>query len=175
MNLAEQQRALARLIRGEPLDASTDDAYLRRIAASPYLGLAREVVQWWKSYRIERFCPLTSALLKRLERFEEEACRFEPEGTNHHYIENVGMAFLSHMGGSGLPLVASVARFEYAFIKVRLGDDADYVVEWDQNPAPVLNALLQQTPLPEQAEGEYYKIHLSRHLPESFEIVMSKQ
>jgi hypothetical protein len=171
MDLAEQQRTLFKLINGKPLDGPLDDIYLEGLRGSAYLELAQEVVQWWKSYRIERFCPLTSELLKQLKLFDKETFEFEPKGVNHHYIENVGMAFLSHMSHNLSPLIASVAQFEYALIKTKKGSDTDYIVHWNRDPVPIINALIMQVPLVESNYKENYKIHISRHLKEGFEVL----
>lgn len=171
MSLAQQQRALLQLINGKSVKNSEGDQYLEEMAESPYLELAQEVVQWWKSYRIERFCPLTSELLKQLNRFDEETSQFEPHQVNIHYIENIGMAFLAHMTDHESPLISSVSQFEYALIKVKMGDDTDYIIHWSQDPTPVINALISLTSLPPEEQGENYKIHVSRSLPETFRIV----
>lgn len=172
MSLAKQQRALLQLINGKPLNKPIDDHYLQQLVESSYLELTQEVVQWWKSYRIERFCPLTSELLKQLNLFDEETHKFEPKEINQHYIESVGMAFLSYMSDNELPLISSLSQFEYALIKVKTGDDKDYIVHWDQDPVPVINALVSQAPLPEKKQDRHYKIHISRYLPQTFIVVL---
>lgn len=173
MSLAKQQRALFQLINGTPLKESIDDQYLQKLVNSSDLKLAQEVIQWWKSYRIERFCPLTSELLKQLNLFDKETEQFEPKEINYHYIENVGMAFLSYMCDNELPLISSLSQFEYALIKVKRGDDKGYIVHWDQDPIPVINSLVSQTPLPlpQKKHDRHYKIHVSRNLPETFMVL----
>ncbi len=172
MSLAQQQRALLQLINGKTIKNPEDDPYLEALVESPYLELAQEVVQWWKSYRIERFCPLTSELLKQLGCFDEETEKFDPHQINIHYIENIGMAFLLHMAENESPLISSVSQFEYALIKVKMGDDADYIIHWSQDPTPVINALVSFASVPSQGQGGNYKIHVSKSLPEMFRIVV---
>lgn len=171
MSLAKQQRAIVRLINDVPLMESIDDDYIQKLVKSPDLKLTQEIIQWWKSYRIERFCPLTSQLLKQLNLFDNETEKFEPKGINHHYIENVGMAFLSHLCNSKVPLISSVSQFEYALIKVKMGDDKGYIVYWNQDPIQVINSLVAQTPLAQKKRDRCFKIHLSRDLPETFMVL----
>ncbi len=168
MDLAAYQASMKALLRGE--QPRSADAHVREVARSAQAEVAREVVAWWHAWRIERYCPLTSALLKRLDLFEATVAADLRRSGPAHFIEITGSRFLAAMHDHPDPLVAAVARFEDAMLRAKLGDEAEYRVAWPCDPRPVLNALVQGTPLETAPAPGAWTIVVARHLPGMMQI-----
>ena len=147
MELEEQQRALLGLIKKRAVTLGQDE-YLRRIAQSDELLLAREIAVWWRALGIERNCPQTSLLLKKLGRFEPVVEAFYCRCSTSPYMEEMGRQFLTELSGDADPLLAAMARFELAIQRFAAGEDGEFVIEWDRDPNQVLAALRDNGPLP---------------------------
>jgi len=169
VDLSAHQSAILALLKGVSPPCSDD--YLRRIADSGELRLAREVVLWWHAFRIERYCPLTSALLKRLQQFDpciEQVCR---NRVLSHFVEETGAAFLCAMRTHPDGLVAAVAQFEDALLRVKLGDADEYRIVWECNPRDVVEALVNDTPLDRDAARGSYVTVVSGSLPQMIQVL----
>lgn len=153
-NLEQQQHSLLALIKKRPLPPGERDEYLERVAASDELGLLREIALWWRTLGIERNCPFTTNLLKKLARFEPAVDAFYCRHATSPYMEEMAIQFLETLTPDADPLVRSLASFELALLRVAEGDTREFVIEWDRDPAAVLAALRSTDPLPE-ANGRH--------------------
>jgi hypothetical protein len=141
VDLASQQRALLELVETGSLPAaSADDPYLREVANSHGLRVVREIVARWETFDIRRSCPLTAAALDRSGRFDElvHASSFGDGGA---FVESRSRLFLEEVARRESGVVGSVARFELALALVRRGDSRRHVVEWECDPAHLIEAL----------------------------------
>jgi hypothetical protein len=68
-------------------------------------------------------------------------------------------------------LIASVAQFELALMKVRQGDSSSYTVSWNVEPHSILNSVAKDLPLDDCVPKGQYQILISRELPSLFQIV----
>jgi hypothetical protein len=169
MDLASLQRQLLRLIKSTYRISEDDDPYIYTVAKSPQLELVREIISQWRFYDIERTCSLTSALLKRLKLFDEAVRTFIGERRLSPFVEELGAAFLEEMTKHDAPLVAAVARFELALIKVKRGDPNDYVVDWDRDPYAVLHSLLDDVSMDEsKSPNGFYRTVISYKFQDFF-------
>lgn len=168
---ATQQRKLFGLTKGSYLVSEGDDPYICAVAQSEHLELVQEIVIWWRAYGLERYCPLTSAVLKRHELFDETVSTFTREQRISPFIEKLGTTFLEEMSGHEHSLIASVAQFELALIKVKQRDAAEYVVDWEYEPYTVLNSLINNLPLDEENTEDSYRTIVSGELPKLFLVV----
>ncbi len=148
-SLGQQQRALLALIKKRPLPREYSDEYLRRVAASDELGLVREIALWWRALGIERNCPLTAKLLRKIGRFEPSVESFYCRHATSPYMEEMAVQFLEMVSLDSDPLARAMAAFELAMARVAQGDPREFVIEWDRDPTAVLNALRTGDPLPE--------------------------
>jgi hypothetical protein len=139
MNIAQHQRDLFRLVTLGDDRIGADDPYIKAVAQSPQLEMLREVILSWREFDVERSCVLTSALLRRLGIFKELVREFASRGPISPFVEKLGEAFLEGVSAYGNPVVASMARFELAILKVKHGDSSEYSVDWPCDPRPVLN------------------------------------
>jgi hypothetical protein len=148
------------LIRGR---AIADDPYV--IAASESVGLqvTRDTIRGWQRFRLNRNCRLTTALLCARGTYEEVLGATD---CNSPYIEELSGAFLSAACADGDPLVASVASFERALLRV---DDAEETIAWPCDPYTVLGALLQGAEIPEVAEQPHQTV-VSKRIPGLFRV-----
>lgn len=167
MNLASLQRNLLALVKQKPL-SDKDDPYLQRVAEGNEIRLVREIVAWWRAYGLSTYCPLTSALLVREERFEQALSEYIHSGQISPFIEEQGVRFLEQMSRDPAPLVAEVAQFELALIRVNQGDAKTYHIPWSYDPLPVLDALVHRSVL--RQELRPCVLVVSSNLPMLFEI-----
>lgn len=172
MELATLQRQLLGLIKFNYQPSDDDDPYIRAVAQSEHLEVLREIVIWWRAYGLQRYCPLTSTLLKRRQLFDDAVRLFISKCDISPFIEKLGPTFLEEMSDYEDSLVASMAQFELALIKVKKGDPSEYLVAWQYEPYTLLNALLNDSPLDlESAAGQYQTI-ISHDLPQTFQVFM---
>ena len=169
-SLAAHQTKMLGLIRSTYEVADDDDAYIRRVADSRDLAEARRNIFMWRVFVLERTCVLTFALLGRKRLLEDELNRFISEHNISPFRETQAPAFLQLCSQHPDTLVASVAQFEAALQRVRLGDSATYVVRWTHDPALVLNALAKDLPLDETVCVGCYETVISHTVPGGFRI-----
>ncbi|MBZ5561897.1 MAG: hypothetical protein LAP13_05695 [Acidobacteriia bacterium] len=148
-SLEQQQRALLALIKKRSLPREDCDEYLRHVGASDELGLVREIALWWRALGIERNCPLTAKLLRKIGRFEPAVESFYCRHATSPYMEEMAVQFLEAMSVDSDPLMRAMAAFELAMARVAQGDPREFVIEWDRDPTAVLTALRMGDPLPQ--------------------------
>src|SRR4051794_40541097 len=123
MNLATQQRKLLGLIRSNyDVQPDDDDDYLQQVARSRELVEARRNIFLWRLWVLERTCVLTYNLLKQRHLLEGLLSDFMAQHNVSPFRETQAPAFLEHVSGHQDRLIASVAQFELALLKVRDGD-----------------------------------------------------
>lgn len=186
MDLATHQRMLLGLFRGTHRPGPHDDAYVQTVASSPDLVEARRNIFLWRVYVLERACVLTFRLLRRKCLLAEAIGQFIG-GTNiSPFRETQAPAFLEMVSGHGDSLVASVAAFELALMRVgesklQAGPPGDtpedaqphtrqYTIDWNVAPHDILNSLARDLPLDAEPEVGSYRIVVSPQLPALFEI-----
>lgn len=170
MDLRTYQRKLAGLIKGDA-PCPDDDAHLRRIAASDNLAVTREIILWWRQLSLERRCVLTSSALKQLGIFEAETRRFVDRWRFSPFVEELAEEFLTSLADHEIAVVASLARFERALIKVKLGAVGTVSIGWRHNPYAVFDALLNGGTLRGiKSEGRFTTV-VSANLPGLFEVI----
>lgn len=173
MDLAAHQRKLLGLFRSTCQGRSDDDAYIRRVAQSKDLEEGRRNIFLWRVYVLERTCVLTFTLLKRRNLLEEVLSAFVARHNISPFRETQAPAFLETLTNHHDSLVASVAQFELALMKVRQGDSCSYAVHWHVEPHSILNSLARDMPLEADIPEGAYQTLISRGLPFQFRIVHS--
>jgi hypothetical protein len=174
VDLATHQRQLLGLFRSRHKVSERDDSYIRRVAESKDLAEARGNIFLWRIYVLEKTAPLTFALLKRRNLLARavnsfiETCNISP------FRETQAPAFLELLGQHEETLVASVAQFELALLKVRQGDPAKYVIPWSVEPHTIIDSLARHMPLDGNPQQGNYHIVVSRDLPFRFEIFITE-
>ena len=170
MDLATHQRKLLSLFRCAYVPGAGDDFYIQRVARSKDLEEARRNIFLWRIYVLERTCALTFNLLKRRCLLEETLSAFIREHNISPFRETQAPGFLEALTDHPDSLVASVAQFELALTKVRLGDPGSYTIDWDVEPCGILNSLAKDIPLEDEPDEGAYQSLVSRDLPSRFEI-----
>jgi hypothetical protein len=161
--LAEYQRNLRDLIKGRA-GPPPGDRHLAEVAQSPGLTLIREIAVWWRTLAVEGYCPWSTRLLKRLGIFQQSVQEFYRGQNVSSYVEKAGEQFLLELSGHPHPVVAALARFELAILKVKQGDTAEYTVEWDRNPDAVFASFTTGHEVP-VSEAYIYRTYISREIP----------
>jgi hypothetical protein len=164
--LAEYQKTLLDLMKGRTTAAPFTDPHLAELAQSPGLGLLREIAVWWRGFAVETNCPWTAQLLKKLGEFDSSVEAFYRGQNVSAYVEKAGEQFLLQMSSNPVPLVAAMARFELALMKVKQGDAETHCVEWDRNPEQVFQFLKSVRDLPPIEPGMIYHTYIARDIPE---------
>jgi len=170
MDLADHQRKLLALFRSTYQVRADDDSYIRTVAQSKDLEEARRNVFLWRVYVLERTCALTFTLLKRRKLLKKTLNAFITRHNISPFRETQAPAFLESLSDHRDSLIASVAQFELALMKVREGDSCSYVVHWNVDPTTILNSLAKDIPLNDKVPEGAYKILISRDLPLLFQI-----
>src|SRR5438309_7276392 len=147
MDLKTHQRKLLGLIRGSYEPPTREDPYIRHVAQSADLQEARRNILLWRIWVLQRTCPLTFNLLKHRQLLGDAVTAFMAHSNISPFRETQTPAFLEFMSCYEDTLVASVAQFEMAMIRVRQGDETPYVVQWTVEPLEVLNSLAIDTPM----------------------------
>jgi hypothetical protein len=172
MDLATHQRKLLGLIRSTYQVCSDDEAYIQGVAQSQDLNEARRNIFLWRIYVLERTCVLTFTLLKRRGVLQEAVTAFIAEHNISPFRETQGPAFLDMLSVHPDTLIASVAQFELALMKVREGGSSSYTVSWSVEPHSILNSLAKDIPFDDDRVPKgVYQILISGELPSLFQIV----
>ena len=171
MNLATHQRKLLALFRSNDEVPPDEDAYIQRVARSKDLEEARGNILLWRVWVLERTAPLTFNLLKQRNLLQETVSAFIRGHNISPFRETQAPAFLEELSGHEDNLIACVAQFELALLKVKQGDCGFYVVRWDVDPLRILNSLARGGPVEDEAPEGAYEIHISQELPSRFRIV----
>lgn len=173
MDLATQQRKLLDLFKSTYQTSLDDDDYVRKVAHSAHLREAQRNIFLWRLYVLERTCALTFRLLQRLNLLELTVNAFIKKCNISPFRETQAPAFLEFLSNHEDSLVASVAQFELALLRVRQGDPGSYVVVWRVEPYAVLHSLATDSALQEKRPG-MYKILISRGIPSEFVVLHDK-
>ncbi len=172
MDLASHQRKMLGLIRSTYQVQADDPPYIHRVAESPDLMEARRNVFLWRVYVLERTCPLTFALLKQRNLLGKTLTTFIASHNISPFRETQAPAFLGGLTIHADDLVASVAQFELALMKVKQGDQGRHVVHWNVEPQPILRNLATGTPIEVNPLAGIYQIVVSASLPTNFQVYM---
>ncbi len=171
MDLATHQRKLLDLMRSTDQVGPDDDVHIRSVAQSRSLDEAREGFFRWRVYALERTCVLSFALLKQRNLVTDVVNAFIARHNVSPLRETQGPAFLHMLCSHHDTLVASVAQFELALMKVRQGDSASYKISWNVEPHGVLLCLARNIPIDDRVPNGAYQILVSRDLPSEFRII----
>src|ERR1044072_8823464 len=150
MNLANHQRILLGLIRSNYQVRANDDDYFHRVSQSKDLEEARGNIFLWRVYVLERACILTFTLLKQRNLLTQELEKFISRHNISPFRETQPPDFLEALSFHDDPLIASVAQFELALLKVKQGDPGSYTVSWFVEPHTVLNNLAKNVLVDEE-------------------------
>lgn len=161
--LAQLQDGMLRLIKARPIN--TKDSYLELVEGSGELAAIREIAIWWRTYHLERTCVHTARLMRRLGLFGQAVAEFYAGAPAAPFAEEVGRQFVAAMSGHADPLVASMAQFEAALLKVRAGGAGRYGIEWDRNPNDVFRALERGGELPASEGMPCYFVEVAANIP----------
>jgi hypothetical protein len=171
MDIATHQRKLLGLFRCSYQTGVDDDPYIRKVALSKDLDEARRNIFLWRIYVLERTCFLTFTLLKQRKLLQETLSAFIKSHNISPFRETQAPAFLEALSDHPDDLVASVAQFELALMRVRQGDPSSYTILWNIEPGVVLNGFAKDLPVESLGPEEPYQVLVSASLPFHFQIL----
>lgn len=146
MELQHLQTNLLSLIKSRECELALSDNYLSCVAASDNLKFIRKSALWWRRIQIEKYCPLTTNLLKASEKFELEVSDFFTECNYSIFREEVGIQFLEFIISKNLnALQQCVSEFELSVIQLKLGKKIVYKKEWLFEPYAIISALIKNS------------------------------
>lgn len=161
-SLEAQQRGLIDLLKGRrPLCA---DPYLKAVAASPGLAVARRTALFWRTVQLESQCRFTCCVLKRYGRFEAAVEQYFDNNPTSQFVEELSRDFLQSLSTDREPLVRAVSQFEFAVLEVKAGSTVGFEIRWDREPACVLAALDSGGELPAPDERGSYRMQIDGEL-----------
>ena len=162
-DLAAQQRSLLALLKDRPVTAG-DDAYVNLVRGSKGLAMQRMIAGFWRRFDVERLAPLTSRALTHAGRFEDALANLGRDPETPAGMAAVATHLLERHMRDPDPLIAAVASTERALTLVGRGDSTRHEIPWDEDPAPVLGALLAARPL-ERGTAGAFRVLVSSELP----------
>jgi hypothetical protein len=119
---------------------------------------------------LERMCPLTFALLKSRRALGDLVDVFIRERNISPFRETQAPDFLDMVSAHPDRLLASVAGFERALMRVREGESGPFEVTWKVDPYVVLHRLARQQPLDESIQEGAWRVVVSPQEPGLFSI-----
>jgi hypothetical protein len=173
MNLQLLQTSLIALIKSRGIPLPESDEYFNKIKSSDNLLLIRKIALWWRRIQTERFCVLTTNLLKIRGDFDAQLSGFISENTFSPFREEVGIQFLNYLISKNIdPLARSVAEFEIAIIKLKRGENIECMITLEYEPYSLIRGLLRNTlNIKEINKGTYNVVISSRNKEELFKVV----
>jgi|GEM_PF-927318 len=165
MNLQTLQVNLLNLVKSRSDIDDLDDAYLREVASSQNLVLAKKIVLWWRQLQIQNYCVLTTRLLESYGKFEKYTQQFATQKFSV-FSEEAGDEFIDfiNLAEDTSPLLRSVSTFEKALIKLYKGDTIDEVIPWCYEPMSVIQSLLDRTFSESVLQSGDYEVRVSNEL-----------
>ena len=170
MDLATQQRKLLGLFRSTYEATVEDDPYIRRVARSRDLAEGKKNIALWRVWVFERTCALTVNLLRRRNLLNNLVKEFITAENISPFRETQAPAFLEWLEKSEDHLLASVASFELALMRVREGDQQTHIISWTVEPASILHCLAKDLPFGAEMRAGQYQTIVSSRIPGHFEI-----
>lgn len=162
MNLQQLQTNLLSLIKLRQTDADMTDNYLKNVSVSDNIKFVRKNALWWRIIQIEKYCPLTSGLLKASEKFEIEIINFFKESNYSAFREEVGIQFLEFITAKNLnTLQQCVSEFELALIQLKTGKPIIYKKQWTFDPYPIIGSLLQNSFSADNLKSGFFEVSVS--------------
>lgn len=161
--LEAQQRGLLALMKGR---ATVDDPYLRLVAGSRDLAMARKIALWWSAYALSAQCRFTTRLLRRSGALDAAIADYFDNNATSPFVEELSRDFLTAIQARGDPLIRAVAAFERALLLVRTGSDTEYEIVWDRNPNCVILALEEDNEPPSPEPESRYRMRVSGAFPQ---------
>ena len=157
--LARQQLALRDLLRGRPVDV-TSDAWLAAVAQSRGLRAVRETLLSRQRLHLESTCRCTSRLMKRLGCFDSHLQSEFPGHSAPPAPAELAPRFLSSLRAHEDPLLRAIAAFELATLAPPEARAATAVTFWDRNPDAVMHALDRGAALPPPEPDTLYVLRV---------------
>ena len=149
MTLDQLQTNLLSLIKHQ--QTSINNEYLQEVSTSIHLKRVQEIILWWRCQQISSICPFTTKILNSYQLFEEVVEKYIFAVNFSPYVENIGDSFIDFICKNEqlvVPtIVKSIALTETALKKVVYDVDANYEVNWDYDPNPILYALFTKQPI----------------------------
>lgn len=144
MHLQQLQISLCSIIKSRSNSSINTCEYLQQINTSNNILLIRKVALWWRKFQIENFCRLTSCYLNSHGKFDLEVWNFYRNVNFSPFREVVGFQFLDYLiKENNDELLKSIAQFERAIIKLKLGEKTQSTIIWNYEPYSVINYLLR--------------------------------
>jgi hypothetical protein len=134
--------------------------------------MIKEIPLWWNGQQVEYYWILTATLCKKENMYGniiQEFCRKENTAAP---IESLGMKFLDFVAESKETLAGLVAQFEKALIKIKMGNEEEFIVDWNHfNPYQVFRYILCDSVFPYEQEGYNFYTVVSNHFRDLFRVV----
>lgn len=162
--LADYQRSIRDLLKKRTTGAALDP-HLSEVAQSRELGLLREIAVWWREMAVNDNCSWTAGLLRKYGVLHQVVESFYCSENVSSYVDRAGEQFLELLSAHTDPLIASLARFELAVMKVRKGGPEEYIIIFDRNPDSVFVCLKNGGEVPPADPEWHYHARVSHRIP----------
>jgi len=132
----------------------------RCVPVSGALGVVRETALVWRALQLERQCPFTARLLRRLGCFESVLIDYFAVTAAWPDFEELSRDFLHSLRFDDNALIRAVSQFELAALQAKAGRGEVFEILWDRDPDAVLSALQNNGALPAPATAGGYRVRM---------------
>jgi len=175
MDLKTYQLRIKQMLKGEWQPAPGKDAYFNELYHSKNLAIVKEIALWWRAFQMEQNCPLASGYLKRCDTFDAAIEAFYARHNVSPYVEKAAGQFLTFLSGwTDDRATKTLAEFELAYIRAKMGQPGTTTFYWHYNPYELLHYALGGDQLPDRAATALFKCTISKDLKALFVVERQK-
>ena len=170
MDIKSLQLKYLDLIKDRFTVEKNEEDYFIKLSVSKNLQILKDIIHFWRVNGVNDFCPVTSALLKKLGSFDMKINSYYKNNNFSNYIEEFGRSFLLYVTKDENKLISFVAEFELTMNKVKSGCDKDFFIETRYNIYEVFDFIIHDKEMPAEKE-ESFLIKVSSSIENNFCIV----
>lgn len=170
MDLKTLQLKFLDILKDKYIPSDEDEIYIKNVLSSKNLTVLKDIIYFWRSDELARYCNFTSAYLKKINAFEEKVRDYYRIHNTSGYIEVLGKEFLNYLKNDSNKLTVFVAGFELAMIEVNSGSEDDYFIETSYEPSDVFNFVYADSDYP-QEKKEKFIVRVSSLIENNFTVI----
>ncbi|MBL8007199.1 MAG: hypothetical protein JNJ56_06680 [Ignavibacteria bacterium] len=170
MDLKTLQLKLLDILKEKHIPSDEDEKYIKDVLSSKNLTVLKDIIYFWRSDELARYCNFTSAYLKKINAFDDKVKEYYRVHNTSGYIEVLGKEFLNYLKSDIDKLTVFVAGFELSMIEVNSGSENDFFIETCYEPSDVFNFVYSDSEYPSEKK-EKFIVRVSSELENNFTVI----
>lgn len=170
MDLKTLQLKLLDILKEKYIPSDEDEKYIKEVLNSKNLSVLKDIIYFWRSDELARYCNFSSAYLKKINEFDEKVKDYYRVHNTSGYIEVLGKEFLHYLKHDSNKLTVFVADFELSMIEVNSGSESDFYIETNYEPSDVFNFIYSDSGYPSEKKKKYI-VRISSSLENNFNVI----